>query len=38
MSVTSTCKVIQDTQDDKLDDELKAVDLEKTVHEERNEF
>jgi hypothetical protein len=31
-------KVIHDTQDDELDDELKAVDLEKIVHEERNEI
>ena len=31
-------KVIHDTQDDELDDELKAVDLEKIVREERNEF
>ena len=31
-------KVIHDTQDDKLDDKLKAVDLEKIVREERNEF
>jgi hypothetical protein len=31
-------KVIQDTQDDELDDELKAVDLEKIVREERNKF
>ncbi len=31
-------KVIHNTQDDKLDDKLKAVDLEKIVREERNEF
>ncbi len=30
--------VIHNTQDDKLDDKLKAVDLEKIVHEEQNEF
>jgi hypothetical protein len=31
-------KVIHDTQDDKLDGKLKAVDLEKIVREERKKF
>jgi hypothetical protein len=31
-------KVIHDTQDDKLDDKLKAVDLEKIVCKEQNKF
>jgi hypothetical protein len=31
-------KVIHGTQDDELDDELKAVELEKIIREERNKF